>query len=150
MKQEEVLNFLQNIIFNMRYKLSLVLLIIVSVAFAQKADDIIGKYHLPNKLDVKIFKYKNKYYGKIIALNCFENGETTDSNTNDKTKPLIGMIIIRGLEFSEKEKQWINGKMYGPEKGIFFDLKVTEIHPQDIKVVGSKYFFWKTLVWKKI
>jgi len=137
----------------MRYKLSLVLLMISSFVFAQKADDVIGKYHLPNELDVKIFKYKNKYYGKIIALNSFDNGQTTDINNDDKAKqnkPLIGMVIIRGLEFNEKDKEWINGRMYGPEKGMFFDLKVTDIRAQEIEVVGSKYLFWKTLIWKKI
>jgi hypothetical protein len=40
--------------------------------------------------------------------------------------------------------------MYGPEKGIVLNLKVTEMHDDEIVVTGSKYFFRKTLRWKKI
>ncbi len=137
---------MKNIIF-------IIIVFISASVFAQKADDIIGKYHLPNKLDVQIYKVGNKYNGKIIALNGFENGQTTDINNDDeklRNKPLIGMVIIKGLEFDSDDKEWVNGKMYGPEKGMFFNLKITEMRKDEIEVVGSKYFFWHTLIWKKI
>ncbi len=135
--------------------------IIITVAFlflslniiAQKADDIIGKYHLPNKLDIEIYKKGNKYFGKVIALNGWENGQTKDYKNPDKAKrnePLKGKTIIKNLEFDANEKEWINGEMYGPEKGMFLNLKITEIRKNEIEVVGSKYFFWKTLIWEKI
>jgi len=44
-----------------------------SISFAQQSDIIIGKYRLPNKLEIEIYKNKGKYFGKIIALNGFEN-----------------------------------------------------------------------------
>jgi uncharacterized protein (DUF2147 family) len=121
--------------------------------FAQKADDIIGKYHLPNKLDIEIYKKGNKFFGKVIALNGWENGQTKDYKNPDKAKqnePLKGKTIIKNLEFDANKKEWINGEMYGPEKGMFFNLKVTEIRKNEVEVVGSKYFFWKTLIWEKI
>ena len=124
-----------------------------STSFAQKADELIGKYQLPNKLDVEIFKENGKYFGKIIALRNFEDGQTTDIHNSDKSKhndPLIGMQIINGLEYDEEQKKWINGKMYGPEKGMTFNLKVIEMRANEIVVVGSKYVLWKTLIWKKI
>jgi len=40
--------------------------------------------------------------------------------------------------------------MYGPEKGMVFNLKITSIEKDEIEVVGSKYIFWHTLKWKKI
>jgi hypothetical protein len=121
--------------------------------FAQNADDIIGKYRLPNGLDVEIFKNGDVYDGKIIALHDYEEGETKDVTNPDKSKrdePLVGKEIIHGLKFDKDENQWINGSMYGPEKGIVLNLKVTEMHDDEIVVVGSKYLFWKTLRWKKI
>ncbi len=121
--------------------------------FAQKADDIIGKYHLPNKLDIEIYKKGNKYFGKVIALNGWENGQTKDYKNPDKAKRnelLKGKIIIKNLEFDPDEKEWINGEMYGPEKGMFFNLKITEIREKEVEVVGSKYLFWKTIIWKKV
>ena len=130
-----------------------ILLFTFSISFAQKADDLIGKYQLPNKLDVEIFKENDKYFGKIIALRDFEDGQTTDIHNPDKSKhndSLIGMQIINGLVFDKEEKRWINGKMYGPEKGMIFNLKVIEMRSNEIVVIGSKYILWKTLIWKKI
>ena len=137
-----------------RIKSTIFLLVFfASLTFAQKADDLIGKYRLPNKLDVEIFKDNGKYFGKIVALNGYEAGQTKDVKNPEKDKrntQLIGMLILKDLEYNQKEKEWINGNMYGPEKGMIFNLKVTEMRKGEIEVVGSKYFFWKTLVWKKI
>ena len=136
-----------------KIKIILILLFVATFGFAQKADDIIGKYHLPNKLDVEIYKKGNKYYGKIIKLNGFENGQKTDINNDDKSKrntPLIGMEIIKGLVFDSEEKEWVDGEMYGPEKGMYFNLKITKMREKEIEVVGSKYIFWHTLTWKRL
>ena len=138
----------------LKFKLTISLLILfTSISFAQQANEIIGKYRLPNKLDVEIFKCKNKYSGKIVALNGYEDGQTKDFKNPDKSKrndPLIGKIIIENLEYDKEEKEWINGEMYGPEKGLVFNLKITEIKQNEIIVVGSKFLFWKTLKWEKI
>ena len=137
-----------------RLKLTISVIIFSTIfSFAQQADGIIGKYRLPNKLDIKIFSNNGKYYGKIIALNGFEDGQTKDINNPDKSKrknSLIGMIIIKDLKYDKKEKQWLNGNMYGPEKGMKFNLKITELRKKEIVIVASKYFFWKTMEWKKI
>lgn len=126
---------------------------ITSATFAQQADEIIGKYHLPNDLDIEIFKDNGKYFGKIIELNGFKDGQTKDVNNPEESKqnePLIGKVIIKNLEYNKEEKQWLNGKMYGPEKGMVFNLKITEIRQKEIEVVGSKYLFWRTMEWEKI
>ncbi len=130
-----------------------ILLLIAATGFAQKADDLIGKYRLPNKLDVEIYKTGDKYSGKIIALNNFEEGQTKDIKNPDKSKRnehLLGMVIIKNLEYDSDEKKWLNGEMYGPEKGMFFHLKVNKVGNEKIEVVGSKYFFRRTLEWKKL
>lgn len=111
--------------------------------YGQKADKIIGKYHLPNNLDIEIFKQGEKYFGKIIALNNYGEGQQTDVNNPNKSKKndsLIGMVIIKKLEYNPEEKQWVKGTMYGPEKGMVFNLKITEIRENEIEVVGSKFF----------
>ena len=138
----------------MRSILTLIILIFsTSVIFAQQANDIIGKYRLPNKLDVEIFEKGGKYFGKIIALNGHENGTEKDIKNPDKSKRnelLIGKVIIENLEYDKEEKEWINGKMYGPEKGLVFNLKINEIKQNEIEVVGSKFLFWKTLKWERL
>ena len=138
----------------LRIKLILTIIIFSTLyTSAQQADEIIGKYHLPNELDVEIYKNGDTFSGKIFGLNNFRDGQTKDINNPEKSKqddPLLGMIIIHNLEYDKDKKQWINGRMYGPEKGMIFNLKITEIGENDIEVVGSKYFFWHTMKWKKI
>jgi len=133
--------------------ISLVILINTCSTFAQQADEIIGKYRLPNKLDIDIYKMEGKYFGKIIRLNGYEDGQTKDIKNPDKSKRddnLLGKVIIKNLEFDEEEKEWINGTIYGPEKGMNLNLKITEIRKNEIVVVGSKYLFWKTLIWERL
>ena len=63
---------------------------------AQLADDIIGKYRLPNNLDVEIYRVDDKYDGKIITLNGYKDGETIDYKNPDKEKRkdlLLGLVI---------------------------------------------------------
>ena len=137
-------------------RLSFIISIVIfmaSFSYAQKADEIIGKYHLPNDLDVEIFKDNGKYFGKIIALNNFKDGQTTDVNNPEESKQnelLVGKVIIKNLEFNSEKEQWLYGSMYGPEKGMVFNLKITEMREKEIEVVGSKYIMWRTLKWEKI
>lgn len=139
----------------MKYILIISLFLYFSVLnlLAQKADDVIGEYHLPNNIDVEIFKQNNKYFGKIIKLNGFEDGQKTDIKNPDESKQndlLLGKVIIKNLVFDSVEKQWINGTMYGAEKGLTFNFKITEFRGNEIEIVGSKFVFWKTLIWEKI
>lgn len=129
----------------------LFLILLISSSFAQKADDIIGKYRLPNDIEIEMFKVGDKYFGKIIALNSYH--QTKDVKNPDKSKrnePLLGQTVVKELEFDEKEKKWLNGTIYGVEKGIFLNFKVTKMQEKEITVVASKYVFWKTLIWKRI
>ncbi len=131
----------------------LALLIITSMTMAQEADDIIGKYRLPNQLDIEMYKLNEKYFGKIIGFGDLDHEHQIDINNPDKalrSEPLLGKVIIKNLKYDPTESEWVNGKMYGPEKGLIFNLKITELRENEIEVVGSKYFFWKTLTWDKL
>ncbi len=127
--------------------------LLTSTLFAQQADIIIGKYSLPNKLDIEIFETNGKYFGKIIALNGFENGQLKDINNPNRSHrndPLLGKLIIKDLEYDKDEKKWINGSMYGAEKGLYFNLLIAEVHEKEISVVGSKFIMRKSVEWKKL
>ncbi len=129
------------------------LVLIATGVIGQNPDDIIGKYRLPNDLDIEIYKSNDKYFGKIIALNGDRSMTEKDVKNPDKEErnsPLLGKVIIEDLEFSFKKKKWINGKMYGPKKGMYFNLKINEIREKEIEVVGSKFLFWKTISWIKL
>ncbi|MDZ7743892.1 MAG: DUF2147 domain-containing protein [Bacteroidota bacterium] len=132
-------------------------IILSFLSFAQSisdndADKIIGEYRMPNDLDIKIYKAKDGYQGKIIALNGFNEGQTKDINNPDKerrTDPLLGNIILTGLHFEKESKEWTGGRMYSPEKGMEVRFKVIKHNNQSITVVASKYLFSKTLDWER-
>ena len=129
------------------------IVLFTSSSFAQQADIIVGKYRLPNKLDIEIFETSGKYFGKIIALNGFEDGQLKDINNPDRSQRndlLIGKMIIKDLEYDKYEKKWINGSMYGAEKGLYFNLLIAEVRVNEIAVIGSKFIMRKSLEWKKL
>ncbi len=138
---------------NKMLKITVLLLIISFGSFAQQKDDIIGKYLLPNNLEIEVFKDNNGFSAKIIALNNYKNGQTKDSKNSNKSKRndlLLGKIVLTNLVYNPAKNQWKNGKLYVPDKGITINLKVTKIKGNEVTVVGSKYIFWKTITWKKI
>ena len=86
-------------------------------------------------------------------MNGFENGQLKDINNPDRSQrkdPLLGKLIIENLEYDKAEKNWINGKMYGAEKGLYFNLLIAEVRANEIAVVGSKFIMRKTVDWKKL
>jgi len=131
----------------------IIVLLVTSSAWAQPGDAIVGKYHLPNQLDIEIFKSNEKYLGKIIGLDGFNDGQKKDMRNPEvalRNDLLMGKVIITNLEYDELENEWVNGSMYGPEKGLVFNLKISEIRQDEIEVVASKYFFRKTLTWRRL
>ena len=137
-----------------RIKLTLLLTFAVALSvLAQKADDIIGRYKLPNDLEIEIFKDGNTYSGKIVSLNGYKDGVTKDAENPDKLKRndnLLGKVIITNLVFNASEKKWLKGKLYGPEKGLTINLKVTKLTATKATAIGSKFVFWRTFDWIKI
>ncbi len=128
-------------------------ILLFSTLYSQQADQIIGEYKLPNQLKIKIYKVDNKFFGKITSLDGYNNGQIKDIKNPDEAKrndSLLGKVIIEGLKYDNKKDEWVDGLMYGPEKGIKFNLKITEIAGNRATVVGSKFFFWHTLTWQKL
>ena len=70
-----------------------------------------------------------KYYGKIVWLrDGIVNGKPLiDTENPDKTKralPWLGLQIITGL-VKKSETELISGKIYDPQKGNYYDCKMT-------------------------
>jgi uncharacterized protein (DUF2147 family) len=97
-------------------------------AYSQDADKVRG-YWLTEKGTSQIWIYRAKngdYYGKIVWLEePNENGapkkdkENPDEKLRDKT--LLDLLILKGFEFDEKDKEWENGTIYDPENGKTYD-----------------------------
>jgi uncharacterized protein (DUF2147 family) len=115
--------------------------------------EIVGRYRLPNQLEIEIYPTEKGYTGKIVALNNFENGQTKDLNNRDKKereKPLLGKVIIEELTYDADSEQWSGGTMYAPEKGMTVNLKVKSVNDSVAVAEGSKLLFKKTINWERI
>ncbi len=87
-------------------------------------DDETGKA----KSVVEIYQGKDgKYYGKINKL-FVEPGEETnpicdECSGSKKNQPIIGMIIITGME-KTSSNMWKNGEILDPANGNVYDCKM--------------------------
>jgi len=106
--------------------LSLILSIfLIPALFAQNADQILG-YWLTQDGDsqVKIFKATNgKYYGEIKWLKTPNEEDGTpklDDNNPDpdlQKKPVLGLQILKGFNYDNDDKEWVDGTIYDPKNG---------------------------------
>ncbi|HSH51070.1 MAG TPA: DUF2147 domain-containing protein [Bacteroidales bacterium] len=118
-----------------------------------KEDEIIGNWLLPDNLEVKIFKKNHKFYGKITDVQGFNDGQEKDIHNPDKSKrndELLGKIIISGLKYDPDTEQWVNGTIYAPQKGFTLDLTIIKTDGKTLEAKGSKLFFNKTIIWKRL
>lgn len=107
---------------------SLTLILLASTLYSQTEERVKG-YWLTEEGTSQIWIYKarnGKYYGKIVWLDePNEDGapkkdkENPDESLRDK--PLMGLLILKGFEFDNKEKEWENGTIYDPKNGKTYD-----------------------------
>ncbi len=115
--------------------------------------EVVGVWRIENGLDIQIFERDGKFYGKIVALNGFNEGQAKDIyNSKEKhhSRSLIGMEIITDLKFHVKDQVWTGGKMYAPHMGISANLEILKIENNTAWAEGSKFFFWHEEQWKRI
>jgi uncharacterized protein (DUF2147 family) len=112
------------------------------------ADKIIGVYLTAKKTSqVRIFQATdNKYYGKLAWMD--KDRDKEDSLNPDpklKTQKLLGMLLLNGLVYNEKSKQWENGTVYDPDNGktytcyLWFDEKDPKILHLKGYILGMRF-----------
>ncbi|MFM2214512.1 MAG: hypothetical protein RL427_1775 [Bacteroidota bacterium] len=83
-------------------------------------DDETGK----EKGIVEVFEYKGKIYGRIIEI--FEQDKRhfkcEKCEGDDKNKPILGLIIIKGL--TKKGDSYEGGKIIDPKNGKSYHCKI--------------------------
>ena len=86
-------------------------------------DDETGK----EKGVVEIYEHKGKVYGKIIEI--FEQNKKhlkcEKCEGDDKNKPILGLVIIKGL--IKNEDIYDGGKIVDPKNGKRYHCKITAI-----------------------
>lgn len=135
-----------------------ILVLYTFTLFAQHhRDDIVGVWYTPENLSaIEIYKKDNCYYGKIIwekEPNDKSGNPKKDINNPDqklRNKPIHGLIIMKYMCFDGK-REWVKGKIYNPESGNTYKIKVELINKNTLKVRGyiGVSFVGKSSVWNR-
>ena len=95
-------------------------------------DDETGKA----KSIVEIYEKSGKIYGKVIEILEEEHKKKVCSNCSgeDKNKPVLGMVIIKGL--TKDGKGYANGKILDPKNGKLYKCFITLDEKDKLEVRG--------------
>ncbi len=140
-------------------KISLLLLISVFTmsAYAQKKDDVVGKWlNSSGEGQVEIFKKGEKYYGKLVWLkepNDEKGKPKTDANNPSeslKSKQLLGLEILKNFSFDGEK--WADGTIYDPKSGKTYSCKMTLKGANQLSIRGyiGVSLLGRTDVWKRV
>jgi uncharacterized protein (DUF2147 family) len=112
-----------------------------AIFFAQ-SQTVVGKWKTIDdetgkaKSIVEIYEKSGKIYGKVIDILEEENKNRvcTNCSGDDKNKPILGMIVIKGL--SKKGSEYTNGKILDPKNGKLYRCHITLESKDKVKVRG--------------
>jgi len=125
--------------------------------FAQKKDDILGKWiSASGEGQIEIYKRGDKYFGKLawIKQPNDENGKprTDDKNPNEnlRNKPILGLEILKNFVF--EDAKWQDGTIYDPKSGKTYSCKLTLKDANQLSIRGyiGVSLIGRTEVWKRI
>jgi len=129
---------------------------IVKGSIAQtRADDVVGVWLTSGgePAKVQIYKFGEKYFGKIVWLqNTIEGKQMVDINNPDEHKrnqPIVGLIIMRSFQFDYDE--WDDGTIYDPENGKTYSCRLTFKDANTLRVRGyiGIPLFGRTEIWSR-
>jgi len=149
-----------------RFITSIVLLMLAFSGYGQttKADRICGLYYAAapgngEGSQILIYKTANgKYEGKVIWMQYpnHSNGEPRrDVKNPDQSKrnqTNVGIVIMKGFVYNEKEDQWQDGTVYNPASGNSYRSYLRlEADSNTLKVRGYLGFslIGKTVTWTR-
>ncbi|MDQ3109799.1 MAG: DUF2147 domain-containing protein [Bacteroidota bacterium] len=136
------------------------ILFLISVCFSSTswvANDISGTWMNADKdAHIKIYGSYGKYYGQIVwmkePLDSITGKPQLDKLNKDpklRSRPVMNMIIISGLEFDAGDQEWTDGTIYNPKGGDSYDLyckmkdkNTLEVHFYMTITTIGKTFFW--------
>ena len=99
---------------------------------------------------IEIYEQKGKYYGKIAEI-LTENKDAicTECSGKQKDAPLLGMVIIKGLEKDDDE--WNGGTIFDPQKGAEYRLSAWfDGDPNKLYIRGKHWTgLYRTQTWQR-
>lgn len=133
------------------------LFVLSFASYAQKTDDILGKWLNPSgEGQIEIFKKGNKYFGKLVWINepNDENGrpktDIKNPNPSLRNKPALGMELLKNFIF--EDNKWTDGTIYDPKSGKTYSCNLNLKDNSHLNVRGyiGISLIGRTEVWKRV
>lgn len=135
-----------------------ILALLFSMAFYAQNQSVIGKWKTIDdqtgkaKSIVEIYERSGKVYGKIVEIIDTEKRKSvcTACTGDEKNKPIIGLIIIKGLKKDGKE--YNDGRILDPTTGKLYKCFLALEGNDKLKVRGyiGVSLFGRTQVWNRV
>lgn len=112
------------------------------LSISSNAQSVFGKWKtIDDKTNevrsvVEIYEVSGKVYGKIVEITdpTRRNGKCAKCVGNDKDKPVLGLVIIKGLKKDGDE--YSDGKITDPESGKIYKSFIKLISKDKLEVRG--------------
>jgi len=141
-------------------KVFLLLLAFAGLQLAQAQDEILGKWKTIDdetgqaKSIIEIYKQNGKYYGKIVQLLTEENKDGVCRTCKGKyaNKNIIGLVILKDLEYDADDKEWEGGTIMDPKNAKEYSVYLALVEPDKLKVRGYIGFslIGRTQYWYRV
>lgn len=126
----------------MTKKIGIVLVLFFSIILFAQSQTVVGKWKTIDdetgkpKSIVEIFEKSGKIYGKVVDILEQENKNKlcVECSGVDKDKPILGMIIIKGL--TKEGSEYTDGKILDPKNGKLYKCFITLETKDKLKVRG--------------
>ena len=125
-----------------------------------KGDNIIGNYLSTKdgvKSKIKITKeangtYKAQVYWVERALDAKGNKRKDVKNPNKSLRnvDIDKVVLIKGLKYDAKDKEWTDRKIYDPGSGKIYSIDIEFKDANTLKVYGNILGIGKTVYWTRI
>lgn len=101
---------------------------------------------------IEIYEKHNKIYGRITELlnSKAKNPKCDKCDGEDKGKPVLGLIVIKGL--TKENEEYTNGKILDPKHGKLYKCSITLINKDKLKVRGyiGIELLGRTQFWERV
>jgi uncharacterized protein (DUF2147 family) len=140
-----------------RFLLAGPLIVLLTASIALAAGSPAGKWKTVDEKsgkvvsEVELYDEGGKLYGKIVGLTDPNNAQgqpkkCTACTGEDKDKPIVGLVIIKGL--SPDKDRYKGGTILDPDDGKVYKAEVWE-EGGKLKVRGYLGVFYRTQTWVK-
>ncbi len=101
---------------------------------------------------IEIYQENGRFYGKVVKLLDAKKKDARCEKCKgkDKNKPILGLVIIKGL--TQVANEWSGGKILDPKNGKTYKCVVTLPNENTLKLRGYIGFsvFGRTATWYRV